>query len=210
MYKKVSNEEIMKRFKDIENIKNLNNDDVKLKIREMQNKIIEDLNFLVYFNVKKYKKFPNYKDLKQEGFIGLIKAVRKFNYRKFPNFFIFANRRILNGIMRSAKKYDIVYNPYKIKTVYCDIHNCCQEIVEDFDLEDLMYRKEKVEKIIKVLNSLPLKEKNIVKVVFGIDSEIYTLRQAEKCCNLTYERIRQIKNIVLKKLKSNSVLVDLM
>jgi len=199
---KISNSEIMDRFKRIEELSD------KSQVKKIHDQIINDLSFLVYNNTKKYLRFSNYEDLNQEGFIGLIKATRNFNYKLFPNFFVFANQWIINGIRRSAKKYDIVYNPNRIKTVYINNEETFYSD-EQLDQENLFYKKEKNKKIRKVVDSLESRNKIIINSLFGINSKAYTLRGAENICGLTYERIRQIKNETIEKLKLDKNLLDI-
>lgn len=199
---KVSNDEIIERFMRIEKL----ND--KTQEKKIHDQIIHDLSFLVYSNTKRYRKFPNYEDLNQEGFIGLIKATKKFDYKRFPNFFVFANQWIVNGIKRSAKKYDIVYSPKRIKTVY--INN--EELFANEETngpDECFYRKERINQVRFTISSLSPRDCTILMNVFGIGVAQNTLRETEKYCGLTYERIRQIKNLIIDKFRSNHNLIEI-
>src|SRR5271157_2371799 len=119
----MTNSDVMKIFEDIDSIKESNQiSDVQKKqqVDSLQTKIIEGLSFLVYSNAKGYRKFPNYEDLVQEGFIGLLRAVRKFNRKLFPNFFVYSERWIRHCIKRSASRFDVVYCPNKNRVVYSE------------------------------------------------------------------------------------------
>jgi RNA polymerase sigma factor (sigma-70 family) len=199
---RVSNNEVMERFKKIDE---LSNED---QVRKIHNQIVEDLSFLVYSNTKKYRKFSNYEDLNQEGFVGLIKATKRFNHRLFPNFFVFANQWIINGIMRSAKKHDVVYNPKRIKTVYCD-NDDMPMVDEGIGPDECFCNQEKIEGVHKAIETLTDRDKKIIKNIYGIGAAEHTLRGTEKFCNLTYERIRQIKNKAIEKLKLNKNLIEI-
>ena len=92
----MTNVETIKLFEEIDDIKTNNTLPEEIRNREVasiQNKIVEKLAFLVYSNTKLYRKFPNYEDLVQEGFIGLLKAVRKFDRNLFPNFFVYSDKQ---------------------------------------------------------------------------------------------------------------------
>ena len=207
---RISNTEVLERFKEIEILKETLGYSANDRIKQIQNQIVQEVSFLVYSLTNKYKRFSNYEDLVQEGFIGLIKAARTFDYTLYPNFFVFAHQRIINGIRRSAKKYDVVYNPGKVKTVYCDSESMYQEVTdEDLNLDEVLIRKESTERVNKVVNTLPTRERKIMQSLFGINTNSHTLRQTERYCGLTYERIRQIKNRIIEKLKYNPSLIDL-
>ena len=55
-----------------------------------------------------------------------------------------------------------------------------------------------------VLNMLTATEKNVITRYFGINSEECTLEEIAKDMDLTKERVRQIKEKAIKKLRSNS------
>lgn len=69
---------------------------------------------------------------------------------------------------------------------------------EDFYGDDIL--KSEMEKTLSVLNE---REKQIIYMYFGIDGNPMTLEQIGDEFNLTKERIRQIKERSLRKLKSN-------
>lgn len=203
----MQNEDVMVLFKKIEKLKN--DKRPSTEIRQLYDTIIDISSFLVYKNTKKYKNFNNYFDLNQEGFVGLIKAVNIFNYRRFPNFFIFANQWVLNSIVRAAKKYDVVYNPKKLKTLYVDNLESSLFGLETDLIEDNLYENEKKSIVNNEISKLKKREQKIIKSVFGIGLDKSTLRGAEKQCKLTYERIRQIKKQIIKKMEANKNLKNI-
>lgn len=176
---------------------------------KIHNEIFSKLSFLVYQIAKPYKKFQNYEDILQEGFIGLLKSVRKFDYSKYPNFFLYSYQWIKHSIKRSASKFDIVYNPSKKRVVYADFSE--QEEQEDPNyLEELYFEKEVAIKIRNILNTLPSREKIIMEKTFGIKSEdCESLRNIGSQLDITHERVRQIKNETIEKLKNNPTIIDI-
>jgi RNA polymerase sigma factor (sigma-70 family) len=179
------------------------------QVKQIHDQIIEDLSFLVYSNTSKYKKFSNYEDLNQEGFVGLIKATKRFNHKLFPNFFVFANQWIINGIRRSAKKHDVMYSPQRIKTVYCGFSEDLSAVDEKDGPDEVFEKAERADRLYKAMGLLGDRERKIVSILFGVDSKKQTLRESEKCFNLTYERIRQIKNKALEKLRDSNILIEI-
>jgi len=209
----ISNEEVMQLFRDIDALKasnNLSDDELGKKVEKMQNRIVTELSFLVYSNAQPYRKFPNYEDLVQEGFIGLLKAVRRFEHARFPNFFVFSEQWIRHSVKRAASRFDIVYNPNKNRVVYADPTDVGKEVETEDTPEESFFDKERNARVEEVLNDLPERDREIVKRIFGIGSyKPQTLREIGPLFNLTHERVRQIKNKVISKLKKNSHLGEI-
>ena len=209
----MSNSEVIELFKEVDKIKidtQLTEIQKHEKIENIHNKIVEGLSFLVYNGAKSYRRFSNYEDLVQEGYIGLLKAVRKFEHARFPNFFVYAEQWIRHRIKNAASRFDIVYNPNKQRVVYSsDLGDNVEEEAE-ITPEDIFFELEKCENINKVLNEFPEREREIVKRIFGLDDHSpQTLREIGPDFNVTYERVRQIKNNVISKLRKNQRLNDL-
>lgn len=210
----ISNEETMQLFRDIEDLKDsgeLSGEQLDRQVEKLQNRIITELHFLVYSNAQPYRKFPNYEDLVQEGFIGLLKAARRFDYRRFPNFFVFAEQWIRHHVKRAASRFDIVYNPNRSRVVYAEPAELGIEDELSECPEDLFLNKERTGKIEEILGELPERDSDIVKRIFGLGvyTKPQTLREIGPVYNLTHERIRQIKNKVISKLKKNERLSEL-
>jgi RNA polymerase sigma factor (sigma-70 family) len=205
MNKRISNDEAMELFKKIESLKESSN---HKDAQALQNSLIQSLGFLVQANIRRYRSFSNYEDLSQEGYMGLLKAVRRFDYKRFPNFFVFASQWITNSVKRAAKKYDVVYNPNRTKTVYLGDTEL-EETDAENDLDELLTAKERNTKVKAALVGLTEREHTIMASLFGMNTHEHTLRETEECCDVTYERIRQIKNRIITKLKTNKSLIDL-
>lgn len=214
MSRYMSNEEAMNLFREIDDLKangNLSDDQLEKQVRKTQNRIVTELSFLVYSVTKPYRSFPNYEDLVQEGFIGLVKAVRRFDHTRFPNFFVFSEQWIRHSVKRAASRFDIVYNPDKTRVVYAEPSEIGkeEEQVEDTP-EEQFFTKERDQRIQEVLGELPERDREIVKRIFGLDGfKPQTLREIGPIFNLTHERIRQIKNKAISKLRKNQLLSEL-
>ena len=70
---------------------------------------------------------------------------------------------------------------------------------EDIYSEDVL--KSQLEKTLSVLSD---REKDIISMYFGLDGQAMTLEQIGEEYGLTKERIRQVKQKALRKLRSNS------
>lgn len=209
----MTNAETMKLFEQINRIKASQDLPEEVRNREISaihTKIVNGLGFLVYGNTKMYRKFPNYEDLVQEGYIGLLNAVRKFDHNLFPNFFVYAERWIRNAIKRSASRFDVVYNPNKSRVVYAEPSEVGQEDLVEDTPEEVFFAKETSSKIEEVLGEFPDRDREIVKRIFGLGKyHPQTLREIGPNFDLTHERIRQIKNKIISKLRKNESLSEL-
>jgi len=201
----ISNNEVIKTFEKIEALKkDKKHDEVVI----LQNKIVNDLSFIVHNQAKMYKKFPNYCDLVQEGFIGLLKAVRKFDPTLCSNFFFYCERWIRHSIKRAASRFDVVYCPDKKRVIYTGLNEPNEEAAIS-NPEEEYANKEIIYKIRTMLNDFSDRDREIVEKIFGFDSAPQTLRSIGPKYNLTHERIRQIKNQVISRLKKSVELDDL-
>lgn len=209
----MTNAETLKLFKKIDELKdngNLPEEVLNREVAAIHNRIVEKLSFLVYSNCKMYNKFSNYEDLVQEGFIGLLRAVRKFNHNLFPNFFVYAERWIRHSVKRAASRFDVVYNPNKTRVVYAEPLELGIEEETEITPEDAFFQKEKSSKIEEVLKDFPVRDREIVKRIFGLgEYNQQTLREIGPLFNLTHERIRQIKNKIILKLRKNENINEL-
>jgi RNA polymerase sigma factor (sigma-70 family) len=209
----MTNSEVIKIFERIDMLKEdetLTESQKEAAVTGMQNKMIESLSFLVYSSTKKYRKFPNYEDLVQEGFIGLLRAVRRFNHNLFPNFFVYSERWINNGIRRAASRFDVVYSPNRSRVVYAEPSDVGKEEDSQDGPEDTYLAKEATQKVRDVLCEFSAREREIIERIFGLDERNpQTLRDIGPTYNLTHERIRQIKNQVISKLRKSESLTEL-
>lgn len=209
----MSNSQAMELFKKAEEIKSgtaLTQEEIDKRVKAIHDQLVTKLSFLVYSNARAYIKFPNYEDLVQEGYIGLLKAVRKFDYTRFPNFFVYAEQWVRHGIKRSASRFDVVYSPTKERVVYAEPAELGIEESDEFTPEDVFFSKERVEQISQVLDDFPERDREIVQRIFGLGGfKPQTLRDIGPIYNLTHERVRQIKNNVISKLRKNQSLSEL-
>ena len=219
--------------------------------------------------IKFQKAHPNrldFEDLEQVGFIGLIKAAKKFDLKKDVAFSTYAvwwirqsiSREIMdNGypiripvhmmekiakvsvmdskfamegvpleqrIIEISKELEITQDKVKeciiLKNNYLNYDSLNSPVGEDEEselgefisyedtesVEDTVIRYALSDKLSEILDGLKEKERKIIKMRFGfVDGRIMTLEEVGKEFNVTRERIRQIEEKVLNKLRKPSV-----
>ncbi|HUU89534.1 MAG TPA: sigma-70 family RNA polymerase sigma factor [Candidatus Glassbacteria bacterium] len=70
--------------------------------------------YIPQIHVKRYMRFSNYEDLLQEGNLGLIIALEKFDMTRSNNFYRLANMYVKTRVKRAANKYDVINVPMEI------------------------------------------------------------------------------------------------
>lgn len=208
------------------------------------------------------KKYTNrglqFFDLVQEGNIGLIKAVEKFEYRKGFKFSTYATWWIRQAVTRSisdqartirvpvhmieqinkvsresrlllqkfgreptdeeiAKHLDwdvkqvkrvknVAKEPISLETpVGEEEDSALGDFIEDKEAENPASKTAYTllqEKIHEVLDTLPYREREVIKLRFGVEDGFgLTLEEVGHCFDVTRERIRQIENKGIKRLR---------
>ena len=102
----------------------------------------------------------------------------------------------------------MVYNPDRSRVVYAEPNET--EIDPEGSPEDILWDHERRDSITNILDELPERDKTIVCKIFGLNGlRTHTLREIGAMCDLSHERVRQIKNNVLDKLRKNQKLRDI-
>lgn len=136
---------------------------VKQKFANYQNYCVKKLEHLVIMKLNKYKKFPNYLDLKQDGLEALILSLKTFDYSK-GNFAAWAHRYIGTRISRAANTHSTIrcpikkiknFKPIKVSKfpTLIDETKTPQECLEDSEIKEI---------VSNAINLLPTNQKSVI------------------------------------------------
>ena len=147
-------------------------------------------------------------DLFQIGAIGLTKAIKTFDCDKCKTLATYAVRCIDNEILMSIRK---IKKDNSVESLQIPIINqkgdnnlTLEELLEDesIDFVDDYEKKEKIEDLLEILDSLENKEKEIIKLYFGIGvDKNYTQREISVNFGISQSYVSRVMKKGLRKLK---------
>lgn len=205
------------RAKEKELIRKAKNGDI-----DAQNEILTS-NLRFVFNIAgRYKgNGAAISDLISEGNLGLIKAIQKFDPDKNVKFISYAVWWVRNAMQEFIKKrqtYLAVEKEEDSLNSAVTEHRLTDDddeyiiradvVLSDEEDEEIRELHENQKRIVdKLLASLSDRERYIVERYYGICGKEKNLEEIGKEIGITKERVRQIKEESLKKLRSNILLL---
>lgn len=218
------------------------------QIREIEREIVEgNLRFVITVAKQYQNQGLPLPDLINEGNLGLIKAIKNFDWSKNLRFISYAvwwvKQSILQSLNDNARTIRLPVN------VVQELHKAKREIEsnggtlnekfvnlpsmidldmnindegdtlidiiknDDAEMPDSSFNNKDIlrAKLLNILKNLDEREKIIIEDYFGLSGTPRTLEEIGSEFNLTKERVRQIKEKALRKLRNESnVLFDYM
>lgn len=143
---------------------------VHAEYRKYHAQCVEKFDYLITMKTNRYKSFSNYEDLKQDGRVALLLALRNYDLKK-GDFFWWAHKYIDTRIIRSANNHSTLkipihkakdMQPYKVTQmpVLIDVNGDVFDKVEKLETKD---------KIKEALIALPTDQKKIIELAYGIN-----------------------------------------
>lgn len=211
-------------YKDLKKYKPLDKQTEKKLFLEFKNNndlsarnqlITSNLKFVVDI-AKQYKGHGlSFGDLVSEGNMGLLKAIDKFDEKKdtkIISYGVWWIRQYIKDAINRKKNMPIDELPEDNEKQVSDddlLYNDEDNIKKSFlDNDETYENNDDVEAVKKLLSFLTERERNVIISYFGLNGEEQkTLEEIGIKYNLTKERVRQIKEVALKKLRSNVLLI---
>lgn len=161
----------------------------------------QKFDYLVTSKLYKYRSFANYEDLKQDGRMALLLALRNFDPKK-GSFFWWANQYINTKVKREANRHSTIkipikqtkeYQPYKVSQlpVLIDSAPDALQTIENTELK---------EKVQQAISRLPDDQRKILELN-GIKS--YSISQIARELNIARPDCTKLLNEAKKNLKLN-------
>lgn len=163
----------------------------KRKVEELRNILIEYNLGLVSLICKRYSRHLEYDEIKSIGFLGLIRAIDRFDYEYGTKFSSYAVRVIRTIILKSL--------PCSSSVIFTDMETFpkTKEKKLNYDEKEILQRL--FNKMPGVLNE---REIYVIKSYFGLDNfNQKNLKEISQYIGVSKTRIGQIYQIALRKLR---------
>jgi len=169
--------------------------------KEIQKELLEgNLRFVITVSKQYQNQGLDLPDLIAEGNLGLMKAIENFDWTKRLRFISYAVWWVRQSILQSLNE--------NARTIRLPV-NVVQElhiVNPNAELADANMSTEQTlkEKLLGMLDVLDEREKVIIQDYFGLSGSTRTLEDIGNDFDLTKERVRQIKEKALRKLRNET------
>ncbi|MGE3808159.1 MAG: sigma-70 family RNA polymerase sigma factor [Gemmataceae bacterium] len=141
----------------------------------------------------------NFFELLSDGNVSLIRAVEKFDYSRGNKFSTYASWAIMKNFARSIPEDKKRRERYS--TGHEEIFDAAPDVRTN-EQETLASQEQRVYQVNRLLEYLEPRERQILRMRHGLDSEEMTLEQIGQQLKITKERVRQLSVRALNKLQS--------
>lgn len=165
--------------------------------RNVEDLLIKRLSYLVCARIRGYRDKSFYNDLLQEGKLGLIKALNKFDSTRSPNFFKFAIWHIQDSVSNYLNWYKKIYREIPEQEFFAP----CPESASPYEQYEQL---QKNEILLEAIERLPEMDRFVLINRFGFNgSGPRTFQQIGDVFSLSRQRIEQIQSRALERLKKD-------
>jgi RNA polymerase sigma factor (sigma-70 family) len=182
----------------------------KILAAKKESILVSSLSFIVSSTIMKYKKYPNYEDLYQEGMYGLVKAIQNYNVDTTFDFFRYAMWWIKARIYRSIGKINLVRitgDVEESKRTFGVSDIATTDVSNNETPETVLIHNDEMAQLAKALDKLPKDHKELIQLRYGlIGNKELTLKELGQKFNLSNEGLRQLEKKILSRLKKDSIL----
>lgn len=175
----------------------------KIRLRSEKNNCLQNLVWLVTARTGKYKKFPNYEDLTQDGQEALIMALNSYKPGK-GNFLTWAHYYIKTKLSRKANKHSALHIPMAAAKEHKPHKvNELPIMIDDSDPQEKATKNELISKLEKVINTLPDLHQLVLRHGYGmeIDGKILSKKTILRRCGINNKGYQLILDEAENKLK---------
>jgi RNA polymerase sigma factor (sigma-70 family) len=184
--------------------KNGKREDIR-KLVSFENYCVEKFYYLIDMRTNRYKEFANYDDLRQEGVVALLKAIKNYNPKK-GSFFHWAHRYITTRISRSANFHSVIRYPIK----YARVVKPHKELTMPVRVEKTLCPDKQMEAaelsfaIENATKFLTEEQENILKLIYGLDgNKPMSINKACKTLGITRVSCLKMINNALSVVREN-------
>lgn len=165
-----ANELILKFIEIRDSYKKSNSKEDLKKLERIKNICVEKFRPLIHVRTRHYKKYGNYEDLVQEGYVALSLAMNNYNPDK-GSWLWWAHKYVKTKIARKAKDHGLIKSSFKeMKKGNIPVIVQLETIVENNSPEQMLIDKRDASNIDKYFSSLTEIEKKIVSMYFGFQN----------------------------------------
>lgn len=168
----------------------------KEKARRTYEKILKQLSWIPASLASKYRRYENYQDLLQTGYLTLFKAMLAFDYQKSSN---------ISGYIYPWVKSEIAKEAWHQKEylqTYSLVGDSKPLVITTTESPEAKYIRGEDIKILKnILNNLDMDSKKIIIQTFDLEGKgKKSLREIAKEMNISHEQVRKIQLKTIKKI----------
>jgi len=185
----VKNSEVLELIKEWRQSKNQNT----------QLKIIKSMEPMIKNKIVKFSGWEIYRDLLQEGRLGVIMALQDFDYNINSNFFFYSNYHIRNRIRIGIKENIKPETPSFIS--YSGSYD---------RTEMMMEHVEKIEIVFKYLDQFPPAHREMVCLKYGVYDKPHSFQEIGDMFSLSRQRVHQITSKIIKKANKNKQIKNIL